>query len=262
MTVLDLPIWLVCVAVVGGAAALGAVLVYGLDLFVKQHRGEEYNSVVSDGFQAVGTMYAIVAGLLVFGVYTTFEEASSLAADEASSLVLMYRNAQHFPEPEKDRAQQAVVAYIHSVMDDDWPALADGAGSPKTSAAVNRLFDAYGPMTPDARWADQYSRSVDDLADVVKLRNRRIDHASDTLPPIYWFLLFAGGFVSLLYLALAYVEKKAMHALAVGLMAVMLGLVIFLLLELNHPFRGSVAVPKTSFENALISISQAGSEPK
>ena len=216
----------------------------------------EYNSVVSDGFQAVGTIYAIVTGLLVFGVFTTFQESTQQSADEASTLVLMYRNAQAFPQPQRDQAQQAVVAYINSVIDDEWPALADGAGSPKTSQAIDRLFDVYNPMSPDARWADQYARSVDDLSDVVKLRNELIDNARDSLPPIYWFLLFAGGFVTLLYLSLAYVEKKAMHALAVGLMAVMLGLVIFLLLEVNHPFRGEIAVPKTNFENALTSISQ------
>lgn len=258
MDLLDLPIWLVGVAVVGGAAALGVVLVYGLDLFVKRHRGEEYNQVVSDGFAAVGTMYAIVAGLLVFGVYTTFENASQKSADEASTLVLVYRNSQHFPQPQRDQAQQAVVAYINSVLTDEWPALADGAGSPATSKAIDRLFDVYGPMTPDAQWADQYTNSVEDLGDIVKYRNQRIDYAKASLPPIYWFLLFAGGFVTLLYLALSYVEKKAMHALAVGLMAVMLGLVIFLLLELNHPFRGSIAVPKDSFQNALASISQVG----
>ncbi len=258
MNLLDMPIWLVGITVVGVSAVVGVILVYGLDLFVKNHRGEEYNSVVSDGFSAVGTMYAIVAGLLVFGVFTSFEDAHHQSADEASTLVLMYRSAQAFPQPEKAQAQQAVVGYIHSVMDDEWPALADGVGSPKTSRAVDHLFDVYGPMAPDARWSDQYGSSVDDLGDVVKLRNQRIDFAKDSLPPIYWFLLFAGGFVTLLYLALAYVEKKAMHALAVGLMAVMLGLVIFLLLEVNHPFRGEIAVSKDNFQNALTSISRVG----
>lgn len=253
---LDLPMWLVGLIVVGGAALLGVVLVYGLDLFVKRHRGEEYNSVVSDGFTAVGTMYAIVVGLLVFGVYTTFEDAYHASADEASTLVLMYRNAQHFPQPHKDDAQRAVVGYINSVITDEWPALADGVASDKTNDAVNQLFDVYSPMIPDARWAEQYTASVGDLGDVVKLRNQRIDHAQAALPVVYWFLIFSGGFVTLLYLSLAYVEKKAMHALAVGLMAVMLGLVIFLLLEVNHPFRGSIAVSKDNFENALISISQ------
>ena len=259
MQILDLPIWLVGIVVVGGAAVLGVVLVYGLDLFVKRHRGEEYNSVVSDGFQAVGTMYAIVAGLLVFGLYTTFDDASQQSADEASSLVLMYRNAAVFPQPERDDARRAVVSYISSVINDEWPALANGVGSPKTSKAIDQLFTVYGPMEPDLRWSDQYANAVNHLDEVVKLRNKRIDHSTASLPSIYWFLLFAGGFVTILYLALAYVEKKAMHALAVGLMATMLGLVIFLLLEVNHPFRGEIAVSPDSFRNALTSISEVGS---
>lgn len=263
MNILDLPVWLVGVLIVGGAAALGVALVYGLDVFVKQHRGEEHNQAISDGFQAVATMYAIVAGLLVFGVYTTFESSSQDSATEASTLVLMYRSAQAFPQPERDQAQQAVVAYIHSVIDDEWPALADGAGSPRTSEAMDHLFDVYNPMTPNDRWTDQYNRSVNDLGDVVKLRNERIDHARASLPPIYWFLLFAGGFVTLLYVALSYVQRRGMHALAVGLMATMVGLVIFLLLEVNHPFRGEIAVTKENFQNALTSISQVGAgQPK
>ncbi|MGI9124953.1 MAG: DUF4239 domain-containing protein, partial [Mycobacterium sp.] len=258
MKVLDLPIWLIGIGVVGGAAALGVVLVYGLDLFVKRHRSEEYNSVLSDGFEAAGILYAIVAGLLVFGVYTTFEESSQQAADEASSLVLMYRNAQAFPQPQRDDARNAVLGYIHSVIDDEWPALARGESSPKTSTAINHLFDVYGPMAPDARWSAQYRNAVEHLDDVVKLRNERIDHSKSSLPAIYWFLLFAGGFVMIFYLSLAYVESKAMHALAVGLMAVMLGLVVFLLLEVNHPFRGQISVPPTSFHDALTSISEVG----
>ena len=258
MALIDLPIWVVGIIVVGGAAAVSIALVYGLDFFVKNHRGDEYNSVISDGFQAVGTMYAIVAGLLVFGVYTTFDATSQQSADEASTLVLMYRSAQAFPQPERDSARQAVLAYAHSVIDDEWPTLADGVGSPKTSKAVDRLFDVYGPMEPNARWSDQYTASVEHLNDVVKLRNERIDHSRETLPTIYWFLLFTGGFITILYLSLAYVERKAMHALAVGLMAAMLGLVIFLLLEVNHPFQGEIAVSPDSFENALTSISQIG----
>ena len=126
---------------------------------------------------------------------------------------------------------------------------------------MNHLFNVYGPMVPDSRWSDQYDNSVNDLGEVVKdlgevvkLRNERIDHAKESLLQIYWFLLFTGGFVTVLYLSLASMERSSMHALAVGLMALMIGLVIFLLLEVNHPFRGEIAVSKDNFENALISI--------
>jgi len=259
MNILDLPMWLTGIVVVGGSAILGVALVYGLGGFVKRHRGKEYSSVFSDGFQMVATVYAIVAGLLVFGLYTTFDVSSQQSAEEASALVLMYRSAQAFPQPQSDQARQAVVGYINSVINDEWPALADGVGSPKTSKATDRLFNVYGPMEPDGRWSDQYSKSLDHLDAVVKLRNERIDQSRDSLPTIYWALLFAGGFITILYLSLAEVENKPMHAFAVGLAATMIGLVIFLLLEVNHPFRGKVGVSPENFRSALTSISEVGS---
>jgi hypothetical protein len=172
----------------------------------------------------------------------------------------MYRSAQAFPQPQRDQAQQAVVAYIESVIADEWPALGDRMDSPKTSKALDHLFNVYGPMEPDGRWSDQYSKSIDHLDTVGKLRFERIDQSrTASLPTIYWFLLFAGGFITILYLSLAKVENKPMHALAVGLAATMIGLVIFLLIEMNHPFQGDVALSPENFRDALSYISQMGS---
>lgn len=264
VAILDLPLWLVGVAIVGGAALLGVAMVYALHPLVQRFRGDEHNQVFSDGFAAVGTIYAIVAGLLVFGVFTTFDAADQDSADEASTLVLMYREAGAFPQPEQDRARQAVVEYTNSIIKDEWPALAEGKGSPETSKAINKLFAVYLPMEPTTAWSDQYTKSVDHLDDVVKLRNKLIDHSAAALPPIYWFLLFFGAFLTILYLSLSAVESRIMHSVAVALMASMLGLVIFLLLEVNHPFRGEIALSPESFENAIASISQveAGVPPK
>lgn len=238
---------------------LGAVLVSAARPIVQRFRGEEHNQVFSDGFAAVATIYAIIAGLLVFGVFTTFDAADQDSADEASTLVLMYREAEAFPQPQRDQARRAVLAYLNSVINDEWPALADGEGSPATSKAIDNLFDVYSPMEPDPKWSDQYSKSVDHLDDVVKLRSKLIDHSAASLPPIYWFLLFIGAFVTILYLSLSQVESRLMHSVAVSLMAAMLGLVIFLLLEVNHPFRGQVAVSPQNFEKALASIAQISS---
>lgn len=257
--ILDLPLWLVGVMVVGGAVALAFALVFILHPVVKRRHGEEHNQVFSDGFAAVGTMYAIVAGLLVFGVFTTFEEASAHSSTEATNLVLMYRDSGAFPQPVQSQAREAITGYLTSVINDDWPALAEGKGSGKTSQALDHLYKVYGPMNPDGSWSDQYTNSVSQLDEVTKLRDQRIENSAESLPGIYWFLLYAGAFITILYLAMAYVGSRAMHAVAVGLMAAMLGLVIFLLLEVNHPFRGEIALSPDNFENALVTISAINS---
>jgi hypothetical protein len=214
--ILDLPLGLFGILFIGGFVALSLGLALALRPFVQRRFGDEHNAVFDTGFSAVGTMYAIVAGLLVFGVYSTFDDASKASADEASNLVLMYHQTGAFPQPEQDRARQAIVSYARSVIEDDWPALADGNGSPKTDQALDTMFDIWAPMEPSGQWSDQYSASVDQLNTVLTLRNQRIDDSGAALNPIYWIMLFVGAFLTILHLALLRMENRAMHLIAVG----------------------------------------------
>lgn len=256
--ILDLPAWQFGILFVGGFVALSVLLVLALRPFVQKRFGEEHNAVFDTGFSAVGTMYAIVAGLLVFGVYSTFDDASKAAADEASNLVLMYHNASAFPQPQRGQAQQAITSYTKSVIEEDWAALADGKGSPKTDQALDRLYAVWAPMEPGSQWSDQYSASVDELNTVLTLRNERIDDSVAALNPIYWVMLFVGAFLTILHLVLLRMENRTMHLIAVGVTAAMLGMVLFLLIEVNEPFRGQVSLSPTNFQTALATMTNIG----
>ncbi len=49
-----------------------------------------------------------------------------------------------------------------------------------------------------------------------------------------------------------------MHLLAVGVTAAMLGMVLFLLIELNQPFRGQISLSPTRFEAAQATMTTMG----
>ncbi len=250
--------WLVGIGVIGGAAILGALTVAAVRPFVGRRQSDEHNSVIGLGFGAAATLYSIIAGLLVFGVFSSFDAASGAVAQEAANLTTMYHNAHEFPQPQRDQAQNAIRAYATSVLNDEWPALADSEGSEKTESALNNMFSVFGPMEPATNWADQYSVAYSQLNDVVHLREARISSSTAALPPIYWFLLVAGGMLIVVYLAVSYTENRQMHAISVALMAAMLGVVFFLLLEVSQPFRGSISVSNDTFEHALVTMDRIG----
>jgi hypothetical protein len=250
---------LVAVLVIGVDSLLSALVVLGLRPWVRRRFGDHHNAVFSDGFAALRTMYAFIAGLLVFAVFNTFQQASTACAQEASALEVTYRNASTFPQPYREEAQEAVRAHTpQSVLDDEWGALANGVGSPATAAALDHLFAVWGPMRPDPSWSDQYSKAFDRLDEIVVLRNDRIEHSRAALPPIYWFVVFGGGILTVLYFALSYLPNRIMHALSVGLMAAMLAVVIFLLLEFNHPCRGNVSVTPDAYHRAVETMDRLG----
>lgn len=251
---LDLPVWIIAPIVILGLPAISIGILKLCRPIVLRNRGEEHNAVFSDGFGAAGTLYAIIAGLLVFGVFTTFDESTKVTAGEAAKLVALYRNAAVFPQPDSANAESAIAAYTKSVLDDEWPALADGNGSEKTSEALERIFSVLGPMTPDDAWASQYEMAYGNLNEIVVLRAERIDHSKSVLPEIYWFLLWTGGLLIVLYMSLSYMENWRMHAVAVGLMSAMLGVVFVLLLEASEPFQGDTAVSPEPFQRALVEM--------
>lgn len=253
---LDLPMWLVAILIIGFFGLFGVFSVLVLRPMVRRHHDDEHNSVFSDGFGAVGTMYAIIAGLLVFGVFNTFDRASAATADEGSALVLMYRNADQFPQGEKEKAHASIRNYTTSVIEDEWSALADGDGSLKTAEALGNMYRVLGPMVPTTAWSDQYSQAYDNLNNVVTMRNARINSSEATLPGIYWLLVLGGALLAIVYLALETVGSRFMHCVAVGLMGAFVGLVIFLLAQVNQPFRGEIAIPPTSFQNALTTMDE------
>lgn len=256
--ILDLPIWLVGALIIAVCAVLSSVLVLAVRPWVRRRFGEQHNVVFSDGFAALRTMYAFIAGLLVFAVFGTFQQASTVVAREASALELMYRDAHTFPEPQRSQAETAILGYVRSVIDDEWPLMAHGAKSPETDQALDRMYDVWGPMAPTGGWSDQYNQSFDKLGEVVTLRNERIQHSTATLPTIYWFVVFVGALLTVLYFALSYMPNRTMHVISVALMTVMLAVVIFLLVQVNYPFRGEVSVKVDPFTELVDTIGRIG----
>jgi hypothetical protein len=248
---LALPMWLVGIIFCFGGAALGVALVLLLRPFVKRNHGEEHNSVFSDAFAAVATLFAIVAGLLVFAVVGAFDTASSASANEAAALRQMYHNVQVFPAAEKAKAEQAITAYTKSVIADEWPTMSHGEASEKTAASLNSMFKVIGTMTPQPSWSDQYTLVSGKMSDVVALRVARIDSSQPALSGLYLLLLFSSAGITMLILALDYAENRLMHCIAVGLTGFVLASVLFLMVEVNSPYNGEISVSPENFESTL-----------
>lgn len=107
------------IVVIFGCAAIGVALVLLARLFVGRNRGDEHNAVFGLGFGAAGTLYAIIAGLLVFSAFSSFESAEKAVAEEAGNLVTMTYDVHEFPQPQRDQAHAAILSYTRSVVDDE-----------------------------------------------------------------------------------------------------------------------------------------------
>ena len=180
-----------------------------------------------------------------------FDKASSASASEAAALRQMYHNVQVFPGPEKAKAEGAITAYTTSVIEDEWPTMAQGAASEKTASALNSMFKVIGPMAPGPSWADQYGQVSEKMTDVVALRVARIDSSQPALSGLYLILLFSSAGITIAILAMSYMENVRLHCIAVGLTGFTLALVLFLMVQVNSPYNGEISVSPVNFESSL-----------
>ncbi|KTC84444.1 DUF4239 domain-containing protein [Legionella brunensis] len=88
------------------------------------------------------------------------------------------------------KIHQDLLAYIESIIEDEWPALKNGIGSERTRrlyASVSDGVYSYVPQTPKEQIL--YEHAVRLVADIMDSRDQRIQNAQITLNPIFWFTI-------------------------------------------------------------------------
>jgi len=128
-----------------GAAAGGFLVV---DHFVPSEMRERHNDVAGFVYAVVGPMYAILLAFVVFVVWTYYEDAKSAATNEAVAVYAIWGVADGFNGQQGLAIKQAAIAYGESAIRDDWPAVAKGGQSPKTTAAMDALRKTVQDFNP------------------------------------------------------------------------------------------------------------------
>src|SRR6185503_5695906 len=84
--------------------------------------------------------------------------------------------------------------------------------------------------------------------EMIKARNARLDAVNTGLPVVLWAVVVFGAFIGLSAAFFFKVEDARLHAIEVLLLAVFIGLVIFMILSLDRPFRGDLGIRADSYQ--------------
>jgi hypothetical protein len=77
---------------------------------------------------------------------------------------------------------------------------------------------------------------------LIESRRMRLDAASTSLPAVMWSLIVAGAFISLSTSFFSKVEDIRLHGILVTLLAIFMGLVVFMIFALDCPFQGDLGL--------------------
>jgi len=142
--------------------------------------------------------------------------------------------------------QNFLVDYSQAVIDDDWPALADGKLGQRVGAIKRQLLEGVINLKPANPTQEKMLSYM--MADIDALSDYRVVRLASALvkPPVYIYVIIFGFLVTMACFG-AYRPRGPLVAI-VFLYTVFVGLVLFLILQLSDPFQGDISIAPTAFE--------------
>lgn len=245
----SMPIWLTGVVVVGGFLAISLIL-GNFVVFVPAQVREEHNELAGFILAVVGVIYAVLLAFVAVGVWERFNQAEERTYQEATNLTIVYRDAGSFSNGRGLRA--AVRDYVRDVIEDEWPRMQNGDRSLSARLlieSVDRDVRNIKADTPE-RVAIQ-ERMLEAMDGALEDRDARISEGATGINGVLWVTLIIGAFVTVGFTFLFGFRHTVIQQLMVGSLSILIGLMLFLIISLDFPFRGGVTVSPEAFENAL-----------
>jgi hypothetical protein len=248
------------VLVVGGiclAALAGLELVQRLVPAVSRQR---HNDVAGFIYAALGVIYAVLLALVVIAVWEEYGAANETVEQEANALAEVFWLGNRLPEPEGAHLQELAHSYAEEVVRKEWPLMEQGKqppleqekGTPSGWALIDDIRANLQGFEPRTKAEEQlYAEGLDQVDSLADARRMRLVAAEEGVPGVLWAVLIFGGMAAVGFTYLFGLESTWAHRLMVVILAGVIGLVLFTVGALEHPFSGGARIGTGTFELIL-----------
>lgn len=240
------------VAVVVGLALLGVLLVRRS---VEHRKLEAHKEAASAIFHVIGVIYAVLLAFVVVIGWEQFKSVETNAGNEAVTVGNVFREATAFGAPGRP-LRVAVQRYAHSVAYVEWNYMATHqAESPQTDAALDAVWHAVKGMRPrNATQVQLLSAVITDVGQMSEDRRTRVIDSSAEVPGSLWVVLIVGGIITIGFVYFLGIEGFAAQAAMVAALASIIAVSLFVILTLDLPFTGAIAVKPDAMRSVIASF--------
>jgi Protein of unknown function (DUF4239) len=238
-------IFLLCIS--GGILLAAAVR----RLLPEKHLSGDAKDVVRLGSGLIGTMAALVLGLLIASAKSSYDTQSTQVRHMTANIVLLDLVLSSYG-PEALPVRQLMRPGVGALIDGIWQQRSGQPAGPfKASGANEAAYNAIQRLTPttDVQKSLQ-GRAAQIATDIAQTRLLLFAQQDNAIP--LPFLLILTFWLTILFFSFAlFAEPTPMVIGALVVFAVSATGAIYLILELNQPFEGLLQISSEPLRNAL-----------
>ena len=210
------------------------------------------NDAVALTHAFAGVLYAVALGLMVVNVQSGYTEVKIVIMQEANQIEDLYIDSAGLTGTGGEAIRRSARTYVEDVLA-EWSSIADQPESEFPShvsvQALSREILNYEPQ--DEKEFIIYAEVFSGLNNLFDMRRERLHMGRDGVGAITWLIVALGALITIGMTWFYETKESRTHYGLVGLMSAMFGLMIFLIIAMDHPLLGQFSVDHGPFTEAL-----------
>ena len=241
-------------ACIFGGTLLGMILRV---LLPEQHLSAESKDVVKLGMGLIGTMTALVLGLLIASAKNSFDTQRNGLAQLSANIIMLDRALAHYGTESKG-VREMLRASVADMLQHTWPQENPQSGraeaKARTEGRYEGLFEKIQGLAPknDAQRALQ-AQALKAGADIAQMRWLMFAQKGSSIPTpflvvmVCWLTLILASFS-------LFAPSNATVFTTLLVCALAVSSAVFLILELDRPFDGMIQISSAPLRDTLAQL--------
>lgn len=233
-----------------GGALLGIVL---RRLLPDHHLSSETKDVVKLGVGLIGTMSALVLGLMVASAKSSFDAQRNGLAQLAGNVVFLDRALAHYG-PGAAEVRQTLQDSVADMIERTWPEPGSHDKPAATEGRYEGIYEKIQALEPktDAQRASQ-AQALKVATDMSQARWALFAQRGSSVPLL--FLIVMACWLGLVFASFTlFAPPNTTVIFTLLLCALVVSSTIFLILELDRPFEGTIRISSEPMQRALAQL--------
>jgi len=220
-------------------------------LLPREHLSPQTNDLLKLGTGLVGTMAALVLGLILASAKSSYDTQQRELTDASAKVLLLDRVLAHYG-PESKEARDVLRATVARVLDRGW------SEASRWGLRVQResLYDKIGELSP--RSDEQRltkSQALNIVIDLAGTNFLMLEQEANSIPRV--FLIVLVSWLTVIFISFGFQAPRNTTAVAtLFICALSVSTAMFLILELSRPFVGVMQISTAPLRSALVHLGQ------